>query len=300
MPRLIVLLVVMVVELSSAPARGQELATIAGTTVLRAETSAMARVTIPQDARLRIAQGDNPDLEITGGQRFGGVYLRRLSAPLNDPQLFVAWQDEPCTLSLCDERLLDIGLPTTPDSGSLVLPAGDYELALILDRGPLRASLRFAGLDGSATISLEDKVDTTVTSTTQTGSLLVSDSASRNITVGSPYGVEIDEYSLRGAAPGGVVFETCADAVCSRGAGTYTQGDVEDGPYGIAFTGPASYTHTVRATGVLAAPWNARFTTAAVTFSSARLPGQASSITPPAGRNIPDAPVARRTLEGNR
>jgi hypothetical protein len=267
--------VIMATLVSVAPAHGQEPVTLAGTTVVDAQRSGMARVRIPQDARVGILSGDNPDLAFDGGGRFAGVYLRRLAAPLSDAQFAVAWQDEPCTPSRCDERLIWTGLATTSDGRDLTLPAGDYELAFVVDHGPARATLRLEGLDGTTTISPAQTVAATIAVHEAAGSLLVDDFASSAIHIGKPYGIEIFEYDLSSTAPGAVAFQSCDASPCAPvpAAKSYTEGGVDDGPYGAWFRAPQSYTRTVNAAGALAAPWNAKLTTVAVTLSAGTVPG---------------------------
>jgi hypothetical protein len=271
----IVLCVIMSTLVSVAPARGQEPVTLAGTTVVEAQKSGMARVRIPQDARWRIASGDLSGVAFDGGGRLAGVYLRRLAAPLSDPQFAVAWRDEPCIPSRCQMREQGAGLETTPDGRDLLLPAGEYELAFIVDQGPARATIRLEGLEGTTTFSPTKQVKATIAVHEAAGSFLVNDFASRAVNIGTPYGFEIFEYDLRGTAPGSVTYNVCEDnALCVPAARPYPQGDVDDGPYGMKMTnGPRSFTRTVTAAGVLAAPWTAKLTTVAVTLSAGTVSG---------------------------
>lgn len=277
--RALLLLMVLAGLAAASPASAQGGQILAGTTVIEADASAMTRVTIPRDARFRLILGDSPDVAFAGGGRFAGVVLRRTAAPLDDVELVVAWQDEPCTPARCDERTLDMGLPTSPD-GHLVLPAGEYELAVISDAGPVSVTLRFGGLDGTTTIKPEAPAASSVAVRGQTGSFLVNDFSSQAVTVGAPYGLEIFEYTLRGVPPGAVAYETCLDEFCSRGADQYAEESVDDGPFGLVFSGPLTYTHTFRAAGLLASPWNVTQTIATVTLGAgadkaqnARTPG---------------------------
>jgi hypothetical protein len=271
----IVLCVIVSTLVSVAPAHGQEPVTLAGTTVVEAQKSGMARVRIPQDARWRVASGDLPGLTFDGGGRFAAVYLRRLAAPLDDPQFAVAWQDEPCAASGCDKREQNAGLKTTPDGRDLLLPAGEYELAFIVDDKPASATIRLEGLEGTTTFSPTKQVKATIAVHEAAGAFLVNDFASRAVNIGQPYGLEIFKYDLRGTAPGSVTYNVCEDdALCVPAARPYGQGFVDDGPYGVKMTnGPRSYTRTVTAAGVLAAPWTAKLTTVAVTLSAGTVSG---------------------------
>lgn len=119
-----------------------------GETTLRGSSTAMVRVSLPEEARLHAEVSPTGGVRIDGQGRFVGVVLA-VDAPNRNAELVLAGRTSVDYGSTV--RTASFSIDQDQD-GRWNLPAGDYLFYLLADGSPAEVTLIFEGLEGSTTI----------------------------------------------------------------------------------------------------------------------------------------------------
>lgn len=151
---------------SAAPASAVAMPAVpslSGVTRITGNTSSVAWVTIPKEARFSWRYGPNPDVTIEGGGRMAGVVIMEPDLEDDRRRFAMAGRASFCDAPGCtsdDTHQFVVGnIPGATDRDWIVLPPGRYLLYLVTDGAPVSVTLRLHGLSGRSKLSPATPVD---------------------------------------------------------------------------------------------------------------------------------------------